>query len=286
MLNKLAPAKSLGGGQLSGTNIVRVVYMDEAGRGLIGEEPYFVVACAITHPDTQWHHLRHHYVDLANDVFDLRKDEAINEYVFQAKHVWHGGGDFPRDKFSLTQRMNLMNRLSQVPSLYSVPICVVAIDRAKFAKDMDPPSKTEKIRRQLEHSYAYAIALQYVDSWMAQHCHGEVATVTAEDTDEVKATIQLLHQGLQKVDTADEFYDRGMFVTRNIVDTVNFAPKDMSPLLQIADHCAFLAKRTTAGCVHAKKYWRNISPMHWKKNTHESSGIVLRVQISDLIVDL
>ena len=163
---------------------MRIVYMDEAGRGNISEEPHFVVACAVTHPDTQWHKLRRHYADLANDVFNLRGECAHDEYVFHAKDVWHGANDFPRDKFSLQERMNIINRLSQVPALYGVTICIAVMDRKSFAADctkvrFQMPAKHVRI---LEHAYTYAIALQYVDSWMQENCPDEVASVTAENT--------------------------------------------------------------------------------------------------------
>ena len=263
-MNELA-IPSLGGGRLPGGNIVRVVYVDEAGRGLISEEPHFVVACAITNPDTQWHKLRRHYADIANDVFGLKGDDKYDEYVFHAKDVWHGSGDFPRLKFSLQVRMKIMNRLADVVRLYEIPICVGIIERQSVHEDL---SSSKTAVRHLEHACAYALALQYVDSWMVRHCPDQVATVTAEDTDDVKQTLQLFHESAIKKDTYDDYYDRGFFVTKTIVDSVNFAPKQLSPLLQVADHCAFLAKRSSVGCKHAKDIWRKISPQLWTVNDH------------------
>lgn len=281
---RTATIPSLGGGLLSGSNIVRIVYMDEAGRGNVNDEPHFVVACAITHPDTQWHSLRRHYVDLANDVFDLRGGNALDEYVFHAKDVWHGSNDFSRSKFSLQERMNILERLSQIPALYDVPICVSIIDRKKLAEKCSnlTVSMSPKGIRVFEHAYTYAIALQYVDSWMQENCPSEVALVTAEDTNEVKEAVGYFHEGAKKTDTYDDFYDRGLFVTRSIVDTVNFAPKETSPLLQIADHCAFLAKRFSVGCRHSAVAWSNIFPKVWKENKHFDSQIIIKVPVTKI----
>jgi hypothetical protein len=254
---------------------VRIIYADESGRGRPDEEPHFVVACAITHPDTQWQRLRRHYADLANDVFDLTGDDRLDEYVFHAKDIWHGSGDFNRSQFSLSARMKILNRLSLVPALYDIPICLGILDRASLEKE----SGTAKEARQIEHALAYAFALQYVDTWMAENCPGEVAMVTAEDTDEVKETIGFFHDGAKKLDEFDDFYDRGTFVTRTIVDAVNFAPKHTSPLLQIADHCAFLAKRTSVGCPHAKQIWNNIAPKVCRKNKHKGASLMMAVPV-------
>lgn len=257
---------------------MRVVYVDEAGRGHAQEEPHFVVACAITHPDVQWHQLRKHYVDLANDVFGLSGDDAHEEYVFHAKDIWHGHGDFPRERFSLQERMNILVRLSQVPGLYNIPVCVAIVDRKRFAEQ----GRDRKSTRVLEHAYGYALALQYVDSWMDANCRDEVAMITAEDVGEVKEAVRLFHEGAKKTDDLDEFFDRGAFVTKSVIDSVNFAEKAHSPLLQIADHCAFLAKRTSVGCEHAAKIWGNIRPQVWTKNKHAGANLRLKVPIDQL----
>jgi hypothetical protein len=267
---------------------VRVIYSDEAGRGNLTSDPHFVVACAITHPDTQWHHLRQHYTELANDVFDLREvEESFDEYVFHAMDVWHGSGDFPRNRFSLRERMQIMTRLSQVPAHYKVPICLGMIDRVgldRFHKEnnqfanLSGPAK-EKSIRSLTHAYCYARALQHVDSWMVANCPDEVAMVIAEDTNEVKEAVRSLHEGAKKRDTHDDYYDRDFFVTKLIVDTVNFATKEHSPLLRIADHCAFLAKRIVDGCSHAKPMWRNILPQLCTENRHVEAGILINLPL-------
>lgn len=277
-MTKLAQARSFGGGNLVGTKIVRVVYLDEAGRGNINDEPLFVVAAAITHPDTQWHNIRRYYTDLANDVLNLKGNDAYGSYIFHAKDVWHGHGDFPRARFSLKDRMSILARLAQVPKLFDVPVCIGLMDRKAIAEELS----TAKASRHIEHAQSYIMALQYVDTWMNRYCPGEVAMVTAEDTDEVKETIRMFHGGLQKLDEDDEYFDRGHFVTKSIVDSVNFASKESSPVLQLADHCAFLAKRTATGCPHAKKIWQPIAEKVWFSNKHDGAKVRMLVHESQL----
>jgi hypothetical protein len=269
-MQQLARIPSLGGGQLPGTNIVRMVFMDEAGRGHLDREPFFVAACVIINPDKQWHELRRYYTDLANDVFE---DFSSDDYVFQAKHVWHGSGDFQRSEFSREQRMKILLRLSQVPKLFGLPICVGVIDRQAVANWAKSPAPNIR----LEHALGYAVALQHVDSWLVEHLPNEVATVTAEDTDQVKEAVSFFHEGAKKTDHYDDYWDRGVFKTRAIVDTINYAPKDKSPLLQIADHCAFITKRRAMGCPKVTEMWSNIAPQLWKENRHKGSQLEMRV---------
>ena len=119
-----------------------------------------------------------------------------------------------------------MTRLSQVPALYDVPICLGMIDRVgleRLTKEnkefvhLAGPGK-EKAIRVMTHAYCYAVALQHVDSWMAANCPDEVVMVIAEDTNEVKGAVRSLHEGAKKRDLYNEYYDRGLFKTKRIVD--------------------------------------------------------------------
>ena len=98
--------------------------------------------------------------------------------------------------------MQIMTRLSQVPALYDVPICLGMIDRVgleRLTKEnkefvhLAGPGK-EKAIRVMTHAYCYAVALQHVDSWMAANCPDEVVMVIAEDTNEVKGAVRSLHE--------------------------------------------------------------------------------------------
>jgi hypothetical protein len=248
--------------------------MDEAGRGSVTEEPIFVVAAAIVNPDTQWHALRQHYVDLANDVFDPHfDDEYLDEYVFHAKDVWHGSGDFPRQRYSRAERMRILGRLAQVPALYNVPICIALIDR----RGIQSPLRDDKDGTLFAHVRAYSGAMQYVDTWMERHCPGEVAEIKVEHTDKVRTAIGYIHEGAKKRDQLDPYFDRGMFITKNIIEAVGFMRKNESPVLQIADHCAFLAKRTATGCPHVKSIWKFVWPQVQTANLHKDSKVLMRL---------
>lgn len=280
-MNRLAPHPSLGGGQLLGSKIVRIVYVDESGRGNVRDEPYFVVAAAITSPDHHWRKLRQHYVDLANDFFatSTDDDERIDEYVFHAKDVWHGSGDFSRDQYSVHERIKLMESLANVPALYGITICFGIIDKAAIRQSFErenPPWAAS-------HSIAYAKAMQQVDTWMKKNCgEDEVASVKAEDTDSVKKTIEAFHEGLLKRDPYDAYYDQGLFKTERIIDGVDFTKKANSPVLQIADHCAWLARRRLTGCKRIEGCWRNLQPAIFSENMHDCANLIMSIPADNL----
>jgi hypothetical protein len=50
-------------------------------------------------------------------------------------------------------------------------------------------------------------------------------------------------------------YPKDIVRTRNIIDTVHFAAKQESPMLQIADLCAFFIKRKLQGSPDSKPFF-------------------------------
>ena len=248
--------RSLGGGALAGERIVRIAYMDEAGISKIGQEPHLVVAAAITDPDRQWHDLRRHYDDLASDFFN---EEIGYGFVFHAKDVWHGLPPYNRDKYPLHDRMRLMRRLAQVPRLYQVPICLGMISKDAFQANF--PKLAAKQARSLSHAMAFHLAMQRIDEWMETNCPNEVAMLVAEDTQEVKDAIHMIQQAAQSDPMTSGHEHPLEFRTRCIVDAVNFAPKARSPILQVADTCAFLARRRLSACPHVNVMIAEFWPM-------------------------
>jgi hypothetical protein len=188
-------ARALGGARLEGTRIVRLVYLDEAGIGDIAKEPHIVVTAAIIDADKQWKRLEEYYRNLAQDIFP---DEDTYRFVFHAKDVWHGGGAFNRKRFSRPERLWILRRLAQVPSLFQIPIACAAVDRTAFATQqafVEAASKSrnkDQAARLLAHSYAFVSTVQAVDYWMQRHASVvEVAMLISEDTAQVKSIFEM-----------------------------------------------------------------------------------------------
>jgi hypothetical protein len=189
---------------------MRLVYLDEAGIGDIVREPHLIVTGAIIDADRQWKELEAYYRALAQDIFP---NEPLDRFVFHAKDVFHGAGYFRRENFSRHDRMRILKRLAQVPAMFSIPLAVTAIDRAKHREelfatreeivaarnlsDTVTPERLERSVRLLSHSLAFVLTVHKVDYWMRRHAApNEVAMLIAEDTAQVKEAFRMFHQAI------------------------------------------------------------------------------------------
>ncbi|MBI1220151.1 MAG: DUF3800 domain-containing protein [Rhodobacteraceae bacterium] len=256
-IERFVRGRSLGGGPLPSGGIVRHVYLDEAGISQNGVEPYLVVAAAITNPDRHWHDIVNYYDVLAEGIFDNYSHERDGHFIFHAKDVWHGCGLFPRETFSLQERMRIFRQLAQAPDLLAIPICIGILDKGKIAF-RDGTSDAAKMS--ISHAIAFNLAMQDVDWWMEEHCTGQIAMVTAEDTPVVKKALQLFHASPQTDGRGYTHENTNVFMTRSIVDSINFSVKRSSPIMQMADHCAFIARRSLTDCKFIGEYKKMIDP--------------------------
>ena len=78
---------ALGGAPLEGESVMRLVYVDEAGRS--GNEPVVVVAAVIVHGDSQLIPLEK---DLDLLVEKWIPEEFRDDFVFHAAHIFNGTG--------------------------------------------------------------------------------------------------------------------------------------------------------------------------------------------------
>jgi hypothetical protein len=269
-------ARGLGGAPLRGSRIMRLVYLDEAGISNPAHEPYLVVAGVIVDADRKWKELEAYFRQLAISTFP---DDDPYRFVFHAKDIWHGTGAFDRRTWPLQKRLRLFKQLAQVPRLFDLPIVAGGIDR-KALQDVVQRKRPEMSRGSIQsmaHAQAFLVAVQCVEYWMETKADDEVAMLIAEDTDKVKSAIHLFHDGYTDPDVDEE----EAFRSKYIIDSVNFAKKQNSLLLQIADHCAFIIKRKLMERQHADQFYDEIkSQINWQYR--EVKGYSMRVRIRDI----
>jgi Protein of unknown function (DUF3800) len=269
---------------------VKLVYIDEAGISSFAHEPHLVVAAVIINPDTQWRNLERYYSDLAEELFpepDYSTVEYYNRdlyrFVFHAKDIWHGSGAFPRKNWSKSERLKVLARLAQVPRLFNLRVAVGIVDREQYKKAIlkeIPKSKPANIQI-MTHVFAFVAAVQDVDLELSKNAPDEVAILIAEDTQKVKSTIKWIHEGYTyPFDDGEDETDG--FSTKRIVDTVHFAKKQDSLLLQVADHCAFIVKRKAMKCAEISPFFAQIKPQLIYGNK-PTKGVRMRVSLDSLV---
>lgn len=219
-----------------------------------------MVAAAIINPDRHWHAIVNYYDDLAlnwlgPEEFDV---DLHGHFVFHALDVWHGSGIFHRQRFSLQERMKIFRQMAQAPDLLAIPISFGIVEKDSLPANLKQGNHTRQ--KQTQHGLAFGIAMQGVDLWMEKNCRGEVCMVTAEDTDTVKKALQVVHFSSQNRGLGYEHENVRMFRSRSLVDSINFADKRFSPIMQMADHCAFIIRRSLTDCPYISEYLDMITP--------------------------
>jgi hypothetical protein len=240
---------------------VRLIYLDEAGISNPAQEPFLVVVGIILDADQDWLALDRHLKSI------MRKrlpEEMRFTGVFHAKDIWHGTKLFHRYQWPMSKRMEILADLAAIPAKFHLSVAHGFMQRVPAAALLvqKEPHLPDATVANIIHSSAFVHAAGAVDSWMRRNAPNEVAMLIAEDTGKVKEALRLFHDGYRQ-DYVDSYFDeirikgyhQNVFKTRNISDAVHFARKNESPLLQIADTCAFLIKRQLQGRLEVKPYF-------------------------------
>lgn len=255
---------------------MRLVYLDEAGISNPAQESHLVVAGVMVSPDRQWNNLENYFRELHISIFPENADE-IGSFIFHAKDIWHGSGAFDRERFPRKERMRILMQLAQVPRLFQLPVFIGAIDRVPAHAEIlaENPQMTDKSVHHLIHMMAFINAVQGVEYWMNKNSPDEVAMLIAEDSPLVKSTMKNLHGAY-----ADRSYtdSTDAFTAPHVIDTIHFAMKDESVLLQIADHCAFIAKRHIMGKTDVGELFEAIKPSI-EVGRKEANGFLMRTTV-------
>lgn len=209
------------------------------------------------------------------------------QLIFHAKDIWHGSGLFERSKWSREKRLAILKRLAAIPAQFNLPLVVGYTNRDHHAARFKEQNANidQKAHDLWAHLDTFLSAVRRVEKWMETNASDEVAMLIAEDTDRIKKIMAALHSsytdrmsgskkpGLDEVQALiqpmirddiskfeDYWGDPKPFRSSYIVDAVHFAKKEGSLLLQIADHCAFFAKRKLMKCPHISPLYEKIAP--------------------------
>lgn len=234
--------RSLGGHHLAGERLLRFVYVDEAG--ISAHEPVAVVAGVIVNADKDWKQLEDYLLDVRDAYIPLKNREG---FVFHAKDISAGNKLYADPEVWPKERRQ--DFIKEV--LYARPLLgfSVSIGIARMQ-----PHHNGASHALIRHLLAYSACVAGCEQYMREFGEdGEIAMIIAEDTPSAKSHIKKVHSDL--VSRSPEYPAfREILPVRHIVDTVHFAGKDQSPLLQFADACAFAFRRYLAGYSESEAY--------------------------------
>lgn len=261
-----------GGGPRERASWLRVAYFDEAGVSKASHEPFLVVAGVITDPDTHYRALETHIRALSVGALGKKATPYYGKpYVFHAKDIWHGSGDFVRTEWSRSARMELLESLCRIPSDFGLPIIFGQVAKKQRSQELS-----------VLHNEAYLLAVKRLESWMRANAKDEVVAIISERCDKAHmARIAAFHHLVTDKSMADRPRAADQFVSDHIIEAPIFLDKYSSPLLQIADVCAFVLKRKAQRCRHVEPYFALMQKALWYR-PEKGNRVLVRAPLHDL----
>jgi hypothetical protein len=252
-------ALSLSGHPLKGDQLVRLVYLDEAGIGNPKQEPIVVVGGIVVNADREWKALERYLIDMA-DEFAPAKHR--HEFIFHAKDVFHGGGFFPRSRWNKEDRWKILEHLCDIPKKFDIPIVWGKVIRSEFANRYpDEPLRMQAVKCQTIAFNACSIGIEF---YMKRYAgENEVASIVMENNDQARSMIKEFHSFARNPLNAPWLKEKGFgkFAFERIIDTVHFAEKTDSSLLQVADAVSFCMKRYLMNTPESSRFYDALRPM-------------------------
>ena len=236
---------------------MRIAYLDESGTGKIETEPFSVVAGVIVHADIQWKALEAYLKAMVADRLP-----GVPDAVFHASDIWHGSGQFNRDRFpDKWQRRMILLELCRLPKLFDLPIFFGHVDRRVFTAQYPQLEPKQSLAVQL--SFCALECIACVERYMRLQADSEVAMMIHENNDTSRAYIRETHNFLQKPASRDANVQPELgqyFPVQKIIDTAHFAEKTDTSILQIADALAFALARKLRGADDCDYLFDDIRP--------------------------
>lgn len=245
---------------LLGHNLVRLVYLDEAGADW--KAPVFCVSGVLVHGDREWPEVDRRIIEVINRYIPPQDRDG---FVFHATDIFHGSRYFDRRKpewESRTLRLSILADLAAIIDHLHLPVVLGTYEKETFGSGalLEP---SPSLKANLLHSAAVSDCLIRADQWLARWAPDELATVIHEDGPAAKPLIKKVVRMLRNTTELDRAGPEGMkeslgLPLKRIIDTVHFAEKADARPLQLADLCAFVAGRALKGIYVPDIIWRPV----------------------------
>lgn len=222
---------------------MRYIYIDEAGTSK--GEPWLLVVGIVLHADRHWL-VTKDYIDylLLNHV--PMNHRFRPEFMFHATEIWNSPNY--RVGWTREQRKALLLKMMDVPRQMGLTIALGCQRRdAPNPDDELPPELRHLTVEETRHARAFAGCLMHAEQYMAKYAGpNEVATVVAEDIPERRAKLRDAVNFIRESRYVGNHPARALLQIKRVVDEIHFVDKQRSPMLAVADACAFGLRRFLA----------------------------------------
>jgi hypothetical protein len=239
---------------------VRLIYLDEAGISNPKQEPLLVVAGVAVDADKQIKQVEGYLDELIEKHIPKEKRDGC---VFHAMDIFHGTKRFDRASWSFEKRLEILDDLAAIPKRFDLPVCYGVTDRPSLPGLLKGPAGPDLIEI-IAHGHAFFKFLMQMEVVLRATAQEEVGMLIAEDRDRVRKALKIAHasfrgRALEQYQIDMKEVTEGLFKLllplERIVETIHFAQKGESSLLQVADICAFAIKRHCMQASHSDRLY-------------------------------
>ena len=247
---------------------MRLAYVDEAGISNSLHEPFTIVAAVVVRGDKALNLAEERIRDV---VAKHVPTEQRDGFVLHATELFNGGGKvFGREPngWPRERRYALADDIAAIPAALDLRIAIGDVERSAgpFLRRHEAHTRAELTADGLVTAYAQCV--MRVERWMRAEAGDENCIVVVENNDEMKRFISEVHKFFQS-EASVEVWSREerdqhqiVFPFKRIREDPLFVQKRHGSCLEIADFCAYVAKRCRRNLTDPQ-YARFLEP--WQK---------------------
>jgi hypothetical protein len=255
---------------------VRFAFLDEGGTST--HEPDAIVGGVFVHGDRQLIPLEE---KLAAVMHKHIPEKDWDSFVFHATNIWSGTKYFRnKEEWHWGRRAAILWDLASIPKELEIPIVYNRLPKQRVAERHN--SAGEMSARDFEvtcHAMCFASCMLRIEDFMRLVWPTEIVQIVAEDNSEARATIRgvtnllknphrLKRADIEKVD---------VLPLQRIRGPVQFADKNDSAPLQLADTCSFLIRRRYFRHDERSAYFYNrLKPMMLMYPSDDDKDLITR----------
>ena len=220
------------------TRSLKYAYMDEAGTS--EREQVSVVLSVIVDADAQWRSAEAEIIEAVKTI----PRHLLEGFVYSAKVVYNDPkfrrGWADEDRFAFLYRM------MSIPRKLRIPICFGFQRRGNEIDPnllITPPGVADLKAWQMDHLSAFMECTWEIEDFMkANTPPNEACSIKAECMD-MEPTLNKALRFMKRMPVPGV----GTPIVQRIIDKIEFLEKDDSPMLWLADSCAYAFRRFLAG---------------------------------------
>lgn len=270
------PVLGVCGVPLEGTKVVRIAYMDESG--VDPNDPLLIQAAIIVHGDAQ-------LVPLCQKLDALIEkhipEQHMEGFVFHAADIYNGNGIFKdRAQWPHERRHAILDDLVSIPAAVGLPLAVAIIDKPQFRNDRSHLNHRKEAMEVAIHAMAIIQCEIGVELWMRNNAPDEIVHIIAEDNKDVRQAAREAHVLLKDGPrlAREGVQNPLIFPFVKIWDGLQFASKEESKALQVADVCAWAMRRFFKSLDNGARFYGPLRPMIIRPSASDLASLEQQLQ--------